>query len=177
MRKLTTLAMAAVMTAGMTTMAFANVNGGTDWAKTECPDGTGLKSVTVTMTVDVDPVEAGVNGKVAFNPTTGEWIEVTYGPEAGAADWQGNPYAVGFEKVDDTTIKVTFPYEDEADMTGGQFCFGDWNADYNLTITDVVFNTEGAGAGDAGDVAPVAYLATVLAIAGVAVIASKKVRA
>jgi hypothetical protein len=204
MKKFTTLALATAMTAAMACTAFAgNSIQSTSSIGTANDDGSftvdfvaaGIDATTVTgvtLTLTVDDSD-GFGGGIMFNGTACGWdqSEDYYWGDADAAKAL---VATSTGNAGEYTVTFAVPDGEFGDMTAedayAQICVQQWWGN-DVTITNVSVETsgssdagadDGAGAGAdagaaAGDVAPVAYLAAVVALAGVALVASKKVRA
>lgn len=114
--------------------------------------------------------EIGLSTDMPWNITDTDGIEVTVTSVTIGDKTFDNPttWNEGIEGDGDyTQLKV--------DSTYSSLSIGAYDASSsNISIT---FTVSGMGASEAGDKAPVAYLAAIVALAGVAMVASKKARA
>ncbi len=174
MKKLNVLALTGAMVAAMSMTAFADDTEVIEFAAgTECPaknviDVTGYDSVTFAFDftdswggggVGYNSVKDSTGGEIPapFEKATDTWIQAKYGNE---------------ELPENLTIDCADIMENEnGTKTFELQCW--WispDAGYKVTVNKV--KAEPAPA--TGDVAPVVYLAAIAAVAGIAMVASKK---
>ncbi len=149
-------------------------------------DGTNGAISKITITgkgtgwADADWVGGG--GGVGFNRTDedGTWIQVDFNLDGGV--WKNDTGVTGTVNGDDFTVVLNFEemyaakgVEPGTNWADGQFIQLGWWWGTNDTISISDIKVETIPSADAtGDVAPIAFLAAIVAIAGIAMVASKK---
>ncbi len=199
MKKFTTLALATAMTAAMACTAF-----GADPLRTGTVSGESANPNVDPYIVDTTSLTDEQRSSIAVAEFTftvsSDFLNGGGGYNANGTDWTQD---AGYEfKTDDASAVGTQVYsmpienyalgEDGTDSLQVQMWWLNVNpdgSDATATLDSVVLKdadgnvllSYGAAAesdaNDTGDVAPVAYLAAVVALAGVALVASKKARA
>jgi len=165
MKKFTTLALAGAMAAAMSCSAFADTQAALTFSndvnkdKTEgvslyTIDATGYEKAVITF----DFTDTYGGGGMGFNTVaTGDWANCNeFSNEAETMTYKIN---VADIKADEETGKQTFQVQ----------CWWVGETPFTAQLTLV-----GGEAAPSGDVAPVAYLAAIVAVAGIAMVASKK---